>query len=313
MNPAALKANLGLMRRGATILVNEDAFSVRAVQKAGYTVSPLDDGTLEGYTIKRIPMSSLTTRAVEAIDGATSPRRAEGQEPVRARRAELALRPADRGHREVDPRQVRRPGDGGQPGRVPGGLELRRDVGADRRAGQGRAQLRGRARHLPQHQRHRGDRAGPDRRERQVRAAAGLRRLPDHARLGPAALARAPAGPGRAHDAGRGRDRGRVVRARRRVRRLARRHVHERPGPRPEDRDDRPGGDPRAADGDHRRPARRPVDRHADQDRAVRPAAGALRPPRRVAAAGRSPRPRPASPSRRSTRRRGSRSPTARR
>ena len=72
MNPAALKANLGLMRRGATILVNEDAFSVRAVQKAGYTVSPLDDGTLEGYTIKRIPMSSLTTRAVEAIDGATS-------------------------------------------------------------------------------------------------------------------------------------------------------------------------------------------------------------------------------------------------
>jgi 2-oxoglutarate ferredoxin oxidoreductase subunit alpha len=72
MNPAALKANLGLMRRGATILVNEDAFSVRAVQKAGYQVSPLDDGTLEGYTVKRIPMSSLTTRAVEDIEGATS-------------------------------------------------------------------------------------------------------------------------------------------------------------------------------------------------------------------------------------------------
>src|SRR4051795_8990119 len=72
MNPAALKANLGLMRRGATILVNEDAFSVRAVQKAGYQLSPLDDGTLEGYTIKRIPMSSLTQRAVEAIDGVTS-------------------------------------------------------------------------------------------------------------------------------------------------------------------------------------------------------------------------------------------------
>ena len=41
MNPAALKANLGLMRRGATILVNEDAFSVRAVQKAGYTAAQL--------------------------------------------------------------------------------------------------------------------------------------------------------------------------------------------------------------------------------------------------------------------------------
>src|SRR3954466_7780534 len=72
MNPAALKANLGLMRRGATILVNEDAFSVRAVQKAGYQVSPLDDGTLEGYTVKRIPMSSLTQRAVETLDGVSS-------------------------------------------------------------------------------------------------------------------------------------------------------------------------------------------------------------------------------------------------
>src|SRR4051794_14857689 len=72
MNPAALKANLGSMRRGATILVNEDAFSVRAVQKAGYTTSPLDDGTLEGYTIKRIPMSSLTQRAVDGLEGVTS-------------------------------------------------------------------------------------------------------------------------------------------------------------------------------------------------------------------------------------------------
>jgi 2-oxoglutarate/2-oxoacid ferredoxin oxidoreductase subunit alpha len=72
MNPAALKANLGLMRRGATILVNEDAFSVRAVQKAGYETSPLEDGTLEPYTVKRIPMSSLTQRAVEGMEGVTS-------------------------------------------------------------------------------------------------------------------------------------------------------------------------------------------------------------------------------------------------
>jgi 2-oxoglutarate ferredoxin oxidoreductase subunit alpha len=72
MNPAALKANLGLMRRGATILVNEDAFSVRAVQKAGYQTSPLEDGTLEGFTVKRIPMSSLTARAVEGLEGVTS-------------------------------------------------------------------------------------------------------------------------------------------------------------------------------------------------------------------------------------------------
>jgi 2-oxoglutarate ferredoxin oxidoreductase subunit alpha len=72
MNPAALKANLPLMRRGATILVNEDAFSVRAVQKAGYAVSPLEDGTLEPFTVKRVPMSSLTARAVEGLEGVSS-------------------------------------------------------------------------------------------------------------------------------------------------------------------------------------------------------------------------------------------------
>ena len=33
MNPAALKANLPLMRRGATILLNEDAFTARAARR----------------------------------------------------------------------------------------------------------------------------------------------------------------------------------------------------------------------------------------------------------------------------------------
>ena len=56
-----------------------------------------------------------------------------------------------------------------------------------------------------------------------------------------------------------------------------------------------------------------PVDGHADQDRAVRPAAGAVRPPRRVAAAGAWRPRRPGSASTPSTRRCGSRSPTARR
>src|SRR3954463_13027088 len=72
MNPAALKANLALMRRGSTILVNEDAFSVRAVQKAGYETNPLEDGTLDPFTVKRVPMSSLTQRAVGMVQGATS-------------------------------------------------------------------------------------------------------------------------------------------------------------------------------------------------------------------------------------------------
>ena len=73
MNPAALKANLGLMRRGATILVNEDAFTrARGAEGGLRRVNPLEDGTLEGFTVKRIPMSSLTARAVEDLEGVTS-------------------------------------------------------------------------------------------------------------------------------------------------------------------------------------------------------------------------------------------------
>jgi 2-oxoglutarate ferredoxin oxidoreductase subunit alpha len=72
MNPAALKANLPLMRRGTTIVVNEDAFTLRAVQKAGYEANPLEDGTLDPYTVKRVPMSSLTQSAVAAVEGTSS-------------------------------------------------------------------------------------------------------------------------------------------------------------------------------------------------------------------------------------------------
>jgi 2-oxoglutarate ferredoxin oxidoreductase subunit alpha len=73
MNPAALKANLPLLQRGATIIVNEDAFTVRALQKAGYAdVNPLEDGSLDAFTIKRVPMTSLVTRAVEGMEGVTT-------------------------------------------------------------------------------------------------------------------------------------------------------------------------------------------------------------------------------------------------
>jgi 2-oxoglutarate ferredoxin oxidoreductase subunit alpha len=72
MNPAALKANLSELDRGATIIVNEDAFSKRNLERVGYTASPLEDGSLQGYRVHRIPMSTLTTRAVEAIEGVSS-------------------------------------------------------------------------------------------------------------------------------------------------------------------------------------------------------------------------------------------------
>ena len=72
MNPAALKANLPSLRTGGTILVNEDAFSVANLRKAGYAESPLDDETLQGFKVVRVPMTSMTVRATEEIEGVGS-------------------------------------------------------------------------------------------------------------------------------------------------------------------------------------------------------------------------------------------------
>jgi 2-oxoglutarate ferredoxin oxidoreductase subunit alpha len=72
MNPAALRANLADVARGATIIVNEDAFNKRNLQKAGYQDNPLMDGSLAEYRVYRVPMSTLTTRAVEAVPNAST-------------------------------------------------------------------------------------------------------------------------------------------------------------------------------------------------------------------------------------------------
>jgi 2-oxoglutarate ferredoxin oxidoreductase subunit alpha len=72
MNPAALKSNLSQVERGATIIVNEDAFSTRNLQKAGYEESPLDDDSLDAFQVKRVPMNTIVTNAIEGLEGATT-------------------------------------------------------------------------------------------------------------------------------------------------------------------------------------------------------------------------------------------------
>ncbi len=72
MNPAALKTNLEELERGATIIVNEDAFTKRNLEKAGYADNPLDNGSLPAFRVHRIPMSTLTARAVEGLEGVST-------------------------------------------------------------------------------------------------------------------------------------------------------------------------------------------------------------------------------------------------
>src|SRR5262249_1168039 len=54
--PAALKVNLGDLKRGGLLIVNSDAFQPKNLQKAGYKKNPLEDGSLEGYRTLAIPI-----------------------------------------------------------------------------------------------------------------------------------------------------------------------------------------------------------------------------------------------------------------
>ena len=65
MNPAALKVNLKDLPHGATLFINEDAFTKSNLKLAGYETSPLEDGTLEPYRVIKLPMTELTVKAVE--------------------------------------------------------------------------------------------------------------------------------------------------------------------------------------------------------------------------------------------------------
>ncbi|OHV22551.1 2-oxoglutarate ferredoxin oxidoreductase subunit alpha [Parafrankia soli] len=69
MNPAALKANLKDLPPGADLIVNTDAFTGGNLKKAGYATDPLADGTLDNYTVHRVPLTSMTINAVNAAEG----------------------------------------------------------------------------------------------------------------------------------------------------------------------------------------------------------------------------------------------------
>lgn len=68
MNPAALKANLRDLPRGATIIVNTDEFTKRNLGKVGYAESPLDDGSLESWHVHPVALTSITVEALAGFD-----------------------------------------------------------------------------------------------------------------------------------------------------------------------------------------------------------------------------------------------------
>src|SRR5918998_4173938 len=65
MNPAALKANISDLPHGGMLIVNTDEFTKRNLAKVGYEANPLEDDSLEPYTVHQVAMATLTRAALE--------------------------------------------------------------------------------------------------------------------------------------------------------------------------------------------------------------------------------------------------------
>ena len=288
MNPAALKAELGSVEKGGVVIVNEDAFTDRNLQKAGlHARTRSQDGTLDGYQLFKVPMTSITVRAVEELG--LSRKEAERSKNMFA----LGLvswmfgRPVDVTlnwlHKKFgDKPQVfdanvaafkagynfgettelfatsyivkPAPAKPGTYRNVSGATALAWGlIAASERSG-----LRLFYASYPI-----------------TPASELLHELSRHKNFGVITLQAEDEIAAANVAVGRG------------LRRRPRGHGDERARHGPQGRDARARGDPRAADGHRRRPARRSLDGDADEDRAGRPAAVAVRPARRVADADR--------------------------
>ena len=290
------------------MIVNEDGFTDHNLRKAGYEANPLEDGTLDDYQVFRVPMTSMTVRATEGIEGITAARRRALEEPLRARPRLVDVRPPHRASRAdwIEKKFADKPADPRrQPGGLPRRLQLRRDGRAARRC-----TTRSRPAPAPSpaptatSTAPRATGARADRRQRPERACRCS---------SPATRSRPPPS---CSTSSRATSASACARCRPRTRSppptwrsappsAASLGVTATSGPGMDLKAETIGLAvalelPLVVD---RRPARRPLDRHAHQDRGRRPADGDLRPPRRVAAAGR----------RRLTRRRSASTPPSRR
>ena len=76
MNPAALKANLVDLPKGGTIIVDTHDFTDRALARIGWTSNPLEDGTLDSFTVHAVDLTQLT---LDALAGTSLSRKDAGR------------------------------------------------------------------------------------------------------------------------------------------------------------------------------------------------------------------------------------------
>jgi len=65
MNPAALKVNLPDLEEGGTLIVNTDSFTGENLKYANYASNPLEDNSLAGYRVHKLPITTLNMNALK--------------------------------------------------------------------------------------------------------------------------------------------------------------------------------------------------------------------------------------------------------
>lgn len=67
MNPAALKTNVGDLRPGGLLIVDENEFEPTNLKKAAYAENPLEDGSLSNYQLVAIEITRLNELALDGL------------------------------------------------------------------------------------------------------------------------------------------------------------------------------------------------------------------------------------------------------
>lgn len=68
MNPAALRVHLGDLKSDGVIIANSNAFTAKNLKMAGFEENPLEDGSLDQYTLFSIEMSKIVGEALKDSD-----------------------------------------------------------------------------------------------------------------------------------------------------------------------------------------------------------------------------------------------------
>ena len=125
MNPAALRANLGDLPKGATIIVDTHDFTARNLTKAGYSDNPLDGDTLAEYALHTVDLTGMTIEAVKEF-GLSRKDASRAKNMFALGPAVLDVRPPDRVDRGVPDQAVRQ--GPRHPRRQPHGLQGRLEL-----------------------------------------------------------------------------------------------------------------------------------------------------------------------------------------